>query len=288
MTTVNATGETVDSTGEAGRCPLARRATEPAPYVAYAAMDRLHELAKPVTDSPRELTFILVSQVKELLFRVVHTEVDQARRELREDEPEAACVSLDRAARTQRVLLACWETMTAMSPGEFLEFRDILGEASGTQSFMYRALEFSLGNKHPGTVREAGPYLHRYPVLDAELHAPSLYDEALWYLHRTGLVLPSAVLDRDVGTPYTAVPEVEDAWLTVYRDPITHRLAHRVAEALTELSYQFSLWRSQHLLVVERMLGNKPGTGGTSGLDWLRAVNEHRFFPELWSARTRM
>ncbi|MFF3690564.1 tryptophan 2,3-dioxygenase [Streptomyces sp. NPDC002187] len=268
-------------------CPVLQHGSEGAPpYVTYAHMDRLHELQQPRSDSPRELTFLLISHVKELLFRAVLVEVDQAREQLRESQVDQACESLSRAVRAQRLLVNVWDTMTALSPDEFLAFRDILGEASGTQSFMYRALEFTLGNKDPRTVAQCSGYMDLYPELTKAFRAPSLYDEALSLLVRRGATIPRDVYEREPGAPYTPSTDVEQAWLAVYKEPGRWRQAHRLAEMLTEVSYQFSHWRATHLLVVERMLGSKPGTGGTTGLDWLRSVNEHRFFPELWAVRT--
>ncbi|MGC5346240.1 tryptophan 2,3-dioxygenase [Streptomyces sp. DT24] len=273
---------------ELSGCPLQQRTDEGAapPYVSYAHMDVLHQLQQPRTDSPRELTFLLISHVKELLFRALLVELDQARDQLQDSRLDGACVSLTRAVRTQRLLVNTWDTMTAMSPDEFLAFRDILGEASGTQSFMYRALEFTLGNKDPRTVAQCSAYIDRYPELKRALHSTTVYDEALGLLARMGLDIPQEVLKREPSAQYMASAEVEQAWLAVYREPSRRPEAYRLAELLTEVSYQFAHWRSTHLLVVERMLGSKPGTGGTSGLDWLRSVNEHRFFPELWAVRT--
>jgi tryptophan 2,3-dioxygenase len=276
-------------TQPAAACPVLHCAPDATPpYVSYARMDAIYELAQPRTDSPHELNFILISHVKELLFRILYTQIDQARTRLRVDQPYEACDILGRAVRTQEVLRSSWEIVTAMSPDEFLEFRDALGEASGIQSFMYRALEFSLGNKDQRVVHYCANSLNLYPVLRHELLSPSLYDEALRHLHRIGFRLPDQVIERDVTAQYTADPQVEAVWLAVYQNRVRWPQAHRLAEALAELSYQFALWRANHLLVVERMLGSKPGTGGTSGLNWLRKVNEHRFFPELWSARTRL
>jgi tryptophan 2,3-dioxygenase len=256
------------------------------PYVSYARMDELHRLAEPVTDSPRELTFILLSHVQELLFRMVYVEADQARTQVRQDQLVEAVRSLARAARTQGVLVACWESMNGMAVDEFLDFREILGEASGTQSFMYRTLEFALGNKDRRMVRQAGAHLDLYPGLRAELEAPSLYDETLRMLHRRGLAVPAQILDRDVREQYEPDKLIEDAWLTVYRDPAKYQDVYLFAEGLIEVAYQFSRWRATHLLVVERMLGSKHGSAGTEGVPWLRRISEHRFFPELWSSRT--
>ncbi|MFJ1455362.1 tryptophan 2,3-dioxygenase [Nocardia sp. N2S4-5] len=271
-------------------CPVAGR-VEPPPapgYVTYARMDRLHELAAPRTESAQELSFILLSHVKELLFRMVYVDVDQARARLRADDVDQACRALERTVRSQRILVTTWEGINAISADEFLAFRDILGDASGVQSFMYRTLEFALGNKNPAMVETASAQADRYPDLRAELSAPSLYDETLRYLARRGHPVPESLCTRDFREQYAPDPAVEDVWLTIYRAPRSHPDEYRVAELLTEVAFQFSQWRATHLLVVERKLGRKPGTGGTDGVDWLRAVSEHRFFPELWSMRTRL
>ncbi|WP_409465602.1 tryptophan 2,3-dioxygenase [Amycolatopsis sp. GA6-003] len=264
-------------------CPL-----RPPEYVSYAHMDRLHELVEPRTDSPREVVFLLVSHVKELLFRVGYVELDQAREQLRTRRVDQACLALDRAAQSLRVLVQTWDLLTSMSPDEFLVFRHILGEASGTQSFMYRTLEFCLGNKDPRMVAAAEDQLALYPQLRRELAARTVYDEALGLLAREGLDIPAAVLERDVSAQYRPDAAVELAWRAVYEQPARWPAAHRIAERLTEVAFRFSHWRASHLLVVERMLGSKPGTGGTTGAPWLREINEHRFFPELWSVRTSL
>lgn len=274
-------------TDTAAVCPVGG-APVGAPYVKFASLDELHELQFPSTDSPLELSFILVTQVKELLFRMLHVEVDAARTHLRADDVLEADRALARGHRVQHVLLTSWETLVGMSATDFVAFRAILGEASGIQSYAYRALEAILGNKDPGSLGRAQRYGPMHRLLADEVAAPSLYDEAVRHLHRTVRPMPPAVLDRDVTGPYEPSPDVEAAWLEVYRDPRRHPDGYRLAEALMELSYLFSQWRATHLLVVERMLGLKPGTGGTEGVEWLRHITAHRFFPELWSVRTRI
>lgn len=267
---------------------VARRPDATAPYVQYARLDDLHALQFPESDSPLELSFILITQVKELLFRMLFVELDTARTHVRDDDITAACRALARANRVQRVLLTSWETLTGMSATEFVEFRPVLGEASGIQSFMYRAVEYIMGNKDPESLerlRERGP-LH--PILEDEVSAPSLYDEVAAYLDRNVRPVTDITRGRDFSSQYVASQDVEAAWLAVYREPIRYAAAHALAEALIELSFQFSQWRATHLLVVERMLGSKPGTGGTEGTRWLRHINDHRFFPELWSVRTEL
>jgi tryptophan 2,3-dioxygenase len=273
----------------AGACPLDGRpggASGSAPYVQFAALEALHDLPLPSSESPFELSFILITQVKELLFRMLYVELDVARGHVRGDDVAESCRALSRGHRVQHVLLTSWETLTGMSAADFTSFRAILGEASGIQSFMYRALEFAMGNKDEASLdrlRGHGP-LHR--ILEGEVAAPSLYDEVIAYLHRNVRPMPEALLRRDFSVQHVASSEVEAAWLAIYRDPGKYPAGYQLAEALTELSFLFSQWRATHLLVVERMLGRKGGTGGTEGAEWLRHMNEHRFFPELWSVRT--
>ncbi len=255
-------------------------------YVAYARMDRLHELARPRSEARGELNFILISHVKELLFRAVTDDLDTARAALEGDEAAEACLALARATRTQRVLVACWESMNGMSVDEFVAFRHVLGDASGVQSFAYRVLEFVLGNRPAHQVEAAHTDGHPLPI--AELARPSLYDAVLRYLARQGFSVPAECLTKSPERQHESNPLVEDVWLEIYRHRERYPQAHRLAECLLEVAYQFSRWRATHLLVVERMLGGKSGTAGTDGAPWLRAVNEHRFFPELWTFRTRL
>ncbi|MBB6120573.1 tryptophan 2,3-dioxygenase [Nocardiopsis algeriensis] len=255
-------------------------------YVSYARMEELHELQRPRSDVRGELSFLLISHVKELLFRVVISDLDAARTALGDDDLDGACSALARAVRSQGVLTACWESMNGMSADEFVAFRHVLNDASGVQSFVYRTLEFVMGNRperHTRAALRAGPEQVR-----AELAKPSLYDAALGHLARQGFAVPEPCLRRPPDRQHEPSTGVEDVWLEVYGDPRRHRGPHRLAECLLEVAYQFSRWRATHLLVVERMLGGKGGTGGTDGAAWLREVNEHRFFPELWTFRTRL
>ena len=256
-----------------------------APYVRYACLDQLHKLQFPKTDSPLELSFVLITQVKELLFRMLYVELDAARAHARAADLLEACRALTRAHRVQQVLLVAWNTITGMSPSDFVRFRPLLGEASGQQSFMYRALEFIMGNKDMkglNQLREFGPLP---PIIQHEAAAPSLYDEVITCLkHRVSRETP----EPEILPPPAVGDDIEATWLRIYREPASYPVEHQLAEALIELSFQFSQWRATHLLVVERMIGTKPGTGGTEGVEWLRRINQHRFFPELWNVRSRL
>ncbi|MET9764375.1 tryptophan 2,3-dioxygenase family protein [Streptomyces sp. NPDC006372] len=258
------------------------------PYIDYHSVDTLLSLQHPRSDEPAELCFYITGQVQELLFKLMFTEVNRVRDLLFEDKLDDALWGLRRIERIQRALTASWEPVSTITPTEFAGFRDQLGSASGFQSYMYRQLEFSLGNKEPRMAEayRAVPWLHKQ-MLEV-LRAPSLYDAVLALLHKRGLPIPEAWVRRDFTRPYEPSSEVENAWAVVYRERREFRDLHMLAEALAELNYQYSRWRTTHLLTVERILGNKPGTGGTLGVAWLRKVAEHRFFPELWSVRSEL
>jgi tryptophan 2,3-dioxygenase len=261
--------------------PLLESETARNPYLDYERIDTLLSLQQPRTEAPSEMCFYIMGQVKELLFKLLYLEFRRAGDELAADRLQPALWTLRRAYAAQRLLVQTWEVLRGLSPSEFAEFRDELGAASGVQSFMYRRLEFQLGNKSPDMVR---PHLGVPEIahdLLADLNRPSLYDEALRLLARRGADIPDQHLRRDPATPYQPHPAVELAWANTYADPELRLLA----EAMSDVAYQFSQWRAVHLLVVEKIIGNKPGSGASSGLGWLRKASEHRHFPELWAAR---
>jgi tryptophan 2,3-dioxygenase len=255
------------------------------PYAAYAHIDTLLSLQHPRTGADTEHGFIILSQVKELLFKLLHTEFSTARGHLAADQPDDVLWTLRRANRVQQVLLSCWDALSALSPDEFASFRDVLGSASGFQSFTYRRLEFLLGNRN---ARLLEPHRHTaaHRALLAELRQPSFYDEVVRHLARRGLDIPPDVVDRDFSLPYQPNTAVAEAWRQVYDRPGRRRDLFLLAEALVDTATLFARWRYVHLLTVQRLLGDKSGTGGTDGAPWLSRIAEHRFFPELWSMRS--
>ncbi|MFF2142915.1 tryptophan 2,3-dioxygenase [Kitasatospora sp. NPDC058190] len=273
----------------AAGCPFGGPTTEAAPtaYAEYAQMDALLALQHPRTASPTEPGFIIMSQVMELLFKLLHTEFTEARDRLSDDQLGAALWTLRRATRVQQVALSSWDFFSAMTPGEFAEFRHVLGTASGFQSASYRRLEFLLGNKNPQMVlphREATSHA----AVARQLGEPSLYDAVLALLRRRGLPVADAILARRPEAPYEPHDSVELAWREVYADGGGHHELFLLGEALTDVAESFARWRYTHLVVVQRVLGGKPGTGGTSGVPWLDRISGHRFFPELWSVRSEL
>jgi tryptophan 2,3-dioxygenase len=255
------------------------------PYIDYQSIDVLLSLQNPRSGAPAELTFYILGQVKELLFKLVYEELVRVRSLLDADGVHDAVWVLRRMRRVVELLTHSWDVLSTLTPNEFNAFRDHLEQASGVQSYMYRMVEYGLGNKMAvlSCPHRNVPDVHTQ--VQEALHAPSVYDAAVRFLARRGADIPDTILDRDFSTPYQESPEVEQAWRDVYRSADHANPAYALAEALMDVAEGFSRWRSLHLLTVERIIGTKPGTGGTLGVAWLRRINEHRFFPELWTVR---
>jgi tryptophan 2,3-dioxygenase len=261
------------------------------PYAEYGRVEELLSLQHPRTDAPAEMTFyVMGQQVNELMFKLLYVELDRARALIRAGDVAGSVWVLRRVASVQRAHLGTWEVLSTLTPNEYNAFRDSLGDASGFQSYGYRKLEFILGNKVPEMARPYRRQPNVYPEVVEALHSPSLYDEVIGLLKRRGADIPDEVSSRtDFSQPYRAHEAVEAAWRRVYAAPDGHRELHLLGESLMDVAFQFSRWRYTHLLTVERLLGTKPGTGGTSsGVGWLQRIADHRFFPELWSVRTTL
>jgi tryptophan 2,3-dioxygenase len=224
--------------------------------------------------------------VKELLFRGLHFELVNATRQLDQDEVGNALEILGRAMAFLDYLTESWTVLGTISSEGFSQFRDSLGTASGQLSFMYRHLEFALGNKSRRLAEAHRNVPHVWPAIERALESPSLYDRAIALLARRGFAIDDAALDRDWAEPYKPNESVEAAWSAVYAEPGNHSELYQLGERLTAFDQQFSLYRWRHFVTVERIIGYKPGTGGSTGVAWLEAVTKHRFFPELWAIRT--
>ena len=202
------------------------------------------------------------------------------------DELSPAFKMLARVSRILEQLVHAWDVLATMTPPEYSAIRPHLASSSGFQSWQYRCIEFMLGNKNAAMLK---PHAHRPDLLakvEAAYRAPSLYDEALRLLARRGLPLPADHVERDWTRPYAASDAVEQAWLTVYRDPDSHWDLYQLGEELVDLEDAFRLWRFRHVTTVERIIGFKRGTGGTSGVGYLRKMLDVVLFPELWKLRT--
>ncbi|GAA2152888.1 tryptophan 2,3-dioxygenase [Kitasatospora kazusensis] len=253
------------------------------PYAQYVRLETLHSLQHPRSKVDAELSFIITTQVMELLFDLLRHEWTTAQHALREDDLTAAFAALRRGTHVQDVLISSWDLLATMTPGEFTAFREVLGEASGFQSSAFLRLEFMLGNKNESLLKMYEGSAAVHGDLTAALHAPSLYDEALALLARRGLPVP-----HEPGTGrYRASEEVVAAWRQVYTDPALAEAA-RLGEALLDTAERVTRWRQRHYSSVKRTMGAKPGTGGSSGLTWLKQSADQDVFPELWTVRNEL
>jgi tryptophan 2,3-dioxygenase len=227
-------------------------------------------------------------QATELWMKLVIHELRAAREQVRAGELPPAFKMLARVARIMAQLNQSWDVLSTLTPAEYSAFRESLGSSSGFQSYQYRMIEFLLGNK--GTV-PMEPHRHRaelFATLERMHREPSLYDEAIRVLARRGFAIDGACLDGDCATPHSFNESVCRAWVDVYRDTARHWELYELAEKLVDLEDNFRQWRFRHATTVERVIGLKRGTGGTSGVNYLRRVVEVELFPELWRARTEL
>jgi len=257
-------------------------------YGDYLAIDQILGAQHPLTGAHDEMLFIIQHQTSELWMRLAIHELDAARRAIAAGRVREAFKMLSRIARIFEQLNSAWDVLRTMTPSDYTTFRDALGQSSGFQSWQYRLIEYAVGNRNAAMLR---PHAHRPDIiarLEAELARPSLYDEALRHLARAGLPVPPDVLARDLTGPWAANDAVREVWATVYRDPQTHWEAYELAEKLVDFEDYFRRWRFNHVTTVERVIGFKRGTGGTSGVLYLRRMLEIELFPELWSLRTAL
>lgn len=262
--------------------------SDPMTYARYLALDELLAAQKPLSDRHDELLFIVIHQTKELWLKEIIHEVGLARRLVAAGDLEPAYKALARVSRIQTIMTLSWDVLATMTPADYLSFRGSLGTSSGFQSHQFRTLEYLLGLKDESFLRFHAERPEALAELTAALEAPSLYDVAIAQLPKHGLPVPETVLNRDFAKAYEATPEVEAAWLEVYRDTARYWELYQLAEKLVDLDDALVTWRHKHVLTVERIIGGRPGTGGTEGVGYLAKTLRRRCFPELWSLRTRL
>jgi tryptophan 2,3-dioxygenase len=257
-------------------------------YGDYLHLDQVLSAQHPRSPDHNEMLFIVQHQTSELWMKLMLHELNAAIAALAGDQLGAAFKMLARVSRIMEQLVHAWDVLATMTPPEYSAIRPFLSSSSGFQSWQYRCIEFRLGNKNAAML---APHKHRAELLaqvELAYRAPSLYDEALRLLARRGLPVPASHSERDWSEPYVASPEVEDAWLAVYRDPEQHWDLYQLGEELTDLEDAFRLWRFRHVTTVERVIGFKRGTGGTSGVGYLRKMLDVVLFPEIWTLRTAL
>jgi tryptophan 2,3-dioxygenase len=257
-------------------------------YGEYLDLERLLAAQHPLSAEHDEMLFIIVHQVSELWMRLMRHELAGVLECVRRDDLDPSFKMFGRIGRVQEQLLAVWEVLATMTPFDYSAFRNLLGRSSGFQSWQYRMIEFMLGNKNAVLVQVQARDAAAHAQLQRVLAAPSLYDEVLRLLSRRGYGIPQECLSRDFAEPYEPSKAVTGAWLGVYHNAQKDWDLYELAERLVDLDHRFQTWRFQHMKTVERIIGHKPGTGGTSGVPYLAKVLRLRFFPELWDVRTSM
>ena len=257
-------------------------------YGDYLRLDQVLSAQVPLSPDHNEMLFIVQHQTSELWMKLMLHELRAAVAAIAADQLAPAFKMLARVSKIMEQLVHAWDVLATMTPPEYSAIRPYLGRSSGFQSWQYRCIEFMLGNKSAAMLK---PHAHRPELLaqvEAAWRAPSLYDETLRLLQRRGLAVPASHTERDWTQPYVASSTVEQTWLTVYRAPQQHWDLYQLGEELTDLEDTFRLWRFRHVTTVERIIGDKTGTGGTSGVGYLRSRLEVVLFPEIWSLRTSL
>jgi tryptophan 2,3-dioxygenase len=254
-------------------------------YGSYLHLGELLGAQQPLSDHPDELLFIIQHQVSELWLKLLVHELRSATAQLDGDQLQPALKNLARIKHILHQLVDQWAVLATLTPIEYAQFRHHLGPASGLQSLQYRTAEFLLGNKNAALVDLFGHDPDASASLTADLRAPSLYDTFLRYLGRHGHPIPTDRLQRDWSQPYQPSEGVVEALRIIYDDPHRHWDAYEAAEELVDVEELFQLWRFRHLKTVERVIGHKTGTGGSSGVGFLRRALDLTFFPELLDVR---
>jgi tryptophan 2,3-dioxygenase len=260
-------------------------------YDTYLQLDKLLSAQQPLSKSPEhdEMLFIIQHQVAELWFKLLLHELDAAIACLQHDQLARSIKILNRVKQVQHQLTSQWSVLATLTPSEYSAFRDALGTASGFQSPQYRLIEFKLGKKDRTLLPMFGHHLEYYRALKHALENPSLYDEFLRYLYRVGHRVPKECVEkRDWSETYQYHPGVVEVLQTIYQHPDEYWAAYEVSERLVDIEINFQAWRFHHVKTVERIIGSKPGSGGTSGVKFLKRTLDHTFFPELIEVRTKI
>ncbi|GGB72092.1 tryptophan 2,3-dioxygenase [Blastomonas aquatica] len=257
-------------------------------YARYLALDSLLDCQHPISSEDDEMLFIIIHQTKELWLKQIIRELQMANAQVAGGALIPAYKALARVSRIQAVMTLSWDILSTMTPSDYTRFRDVLGPSSGFQSDQFRTVEYLLGLKDKGFIKYQNDRPEAQAAMAQALASPSLWDNAIAAVARTGFEIPLELLERDFSQPYTPHPAVEDAFVVVYGDPERYWDLYQLAEKLVDLDDAMAAWRHKHVLTVERIIGMKRGTGGTAGAAYLHTTLGKRAFPELWSLRTRL
>jgi tryptophan 2,3-dioxygenase len=262
-------------------------------YGDYLGLDDLLACQQPLSDQHDEMLFVVIHQTTELWMKLALHELSEAMRSLAaigdtDGDIRPAFKMLARVSRIQSQLIQSWDVLSTLTPADYMKFRDLLGHSSGFQSHQYRMIEFMLGNKNAAMLEPHRDRPEIHDRLEAVLDAPSLYDETIRLLARRGFDIAPECIDRNWRQRYSGHPSVRAAWLEIYRNTETYWDLYELGEELVDLEDWFQQWRFRHVTTVERIIGRKRGTGGTSGVDYLQNALNIRFFVDLWDIRTEL
>ena len=257
-------------------------------YSGYLELDKILQAQQPLSSAHDEMLFIIQHQTSELWMKLAIHELSATCQLIAANDLQPAFKTLSRVSRILEQLNSAWDVLRTMTPSEYTEFRGSLGQSSGFQSWQYRMIEFLVGNKNAAMIhahQDDKPVVER---LEAAHRAPSIYDLTIQLLDRRGLAIDKAIIERDVSVSHIGDDSVVRAWLSVYRDPARFWELYELAEKLVDFEDYFRRWRFNHVTTVERIIGFKRGTGGTSGVSYLRKMLDVVLFPELWQVRTQL
>ena len=254
-------------------------------YDKYLHLGEVLNAQHPLSDQHDEMLFIVIHQASELWLKLAGHEVESAIRDVSEGDFRHAFKVIARVKLILAQLTQSWSILSTLTPVDYLKFRDALGPASGFQSYAYRKLEFLLGNKNRSLIEVHRHNTEVYDELSKVLNEPSLYDAVLRKLARLGFTIPEEKLERDFSLPYEANDVVQDAWSMIYRDPEKYFELYELGEKLVDIEDAFQNWRFKHMYTVQRIIGSRRGTGGSSGVPFLKKAIDTSFFPELFTIR---
>lgn len=257
-------------------------------YGDYLHLDTLLSSQHPLSDHHDETLFIIIHQVSELWMKLILHEVKAAIHSIQHQDIPYALKVLARVNNIQNQMIQGWDVLSTLTPKEYIEFRDLLGKSSGFQSYQYRMFEFALGYKTPHILSIYKEEEDVHEQLEQVFHAPSIYDVTIQAMKDAGLDINEELCTRDFSKTYAGDDSVKAAWKHVYLNSDTYWELYELAEKLVDVEDKFQQWRFRHMKTVERIIGFKKGTGGSSGVKYLKNVLEHSFFPELWELRTEM
>jgi tryptophan 2,3-dioxygenase len=257
-------------------------------YSGYLQLDKILQAQQPLSTAHDEMLFVIQHQTSELWMKLAIHELSATCRLIAADDLQPAFKTLSRVSRILEQLNSAWDVLRTMTPSEYTEFRGLLGQSSGFQSWQYRVIEFLVGNKNAAMIQTHKGDDAAVERLEAVRRAPSIYDLTIQLLHRRGLGIDDAILERDVSVSHEASDSVRNAWLAVYQDPTRFWELYELAEKLVDFEDYFRRWRFNHVTTVERIIGFKRGTGGSSGVTYLRKMLDVVLFPELWQVRTQL